>query len=105
MINAIDGLMWYKLYSEHHYWTLWVDAIEEYMEENNTKCGSTRKRECAITEFSPYAIEVEFYAKDDRAGVCLRNFSWTPLGGWCLFRDNSGTDHIDTYRYNVYEFD
>ena len=26
-VEAINGLMWYKLYNEHHYWALWVNAV------------------------------------------------------------------------------
>ena len=88
---------WYKLYHEHHYWTLWVDAVKD----TETYYYSSSKN-AAADEFSSYVIEVGFYANRMEAGVCLRNFSWTPMGGWCLFRNSSSK--IDTYRYGVYEF-
>ena len=51
---AIDGLMWYKLYSEHHYWSLWVDAVEA----NGDSCSTSNKEECAIEDYDSYVIEV-----------------------------------------------
>ena len=33
---AIDTLVWYKLYNEHHYWTLWETRINEEAEKEWT---------------------------------------------------------------------
>ena len=96
---AIEDKFWYKLYHEHHYWDLWVEAIDSDIWSVDTE--EQRLRE----HFSSYAIEVDFIAEEEDAGVCLRNFSWTPLGGWCLFRGDSSSNPIETWRLTLYEFD
>ena len=95
---AIEDKFWYKLYHEHHYWDLWVEAIDEDI-------WSVDSEEYRLHDhFSSYAIEIDFVADEQDAGVCLRNFSWTPLGGWCLFRSSSSST-IETWRLTLYEFD
>ena len=94
---AITDKMWYKLYYEHHYWTLWYDAIYSGLYDIDDQSLYEEVAEL----FSSFAIEVEFLAKPN-GGVCMRNYSWSLLGGFCLFRDSS--DYIDTYRLKVYDF-
>ena len=98
---AIEDKFWYKLYHEHHYFDIWEEAL------NDTVVWSADIEEFRLADhFSSYAIEVDFVADEMDAGVCLRNFSWTPLGGWCLFRSSSSSSAtIETWRLTLYEFE
>ena len=93
----IEDKFWYKLYVEHHYWTLWTEAVDDTDEYYNQTLDDYINSEF----YSPYVLELKFEAASHGSGVCLRNFSWTPLGGLCLYRDNST---IDTYNYTLYDF-
>ena len=94
---AIDNKFWYKLYVEHHYWTLWSDAVNDDDEYNVYSDDII-----AESIYSPYVLELQFIAESTESGVCLRNFSWTPLGGICLYRNSSSG--IDTYYYTLNDF-
>ena len=97
---AVPDLFWYKIYTEHNSWTLWVDAIEDEDEWDADEYEID-----ASFNYSRYALEIEFVAEGTDSGVCLRNFSWTPRGGICLFRKSGSSSTITTYRLNTYEFE
>ena len=100
--TAIAGLMRYKLYNEERYWNLWEEAIEQTDQSIDAVVYEATDYELELVElYSAYTLEIDFKCPYDKYGVCMRDWSWTLLGGFCLFRDG---DDIDTYRLDVYAY-